>query len=77
MVMRETFLLVVGGLAIGVPAAGFASRLIANELFGLKPGDPVTFLTASVAMAAVMMTASYLPARRAASVDPINALRAE
>jgi predicted permease len=77
MVMRETFLLVVGGLAIGVPAAGFASRLIANELFGLKPGDPVTFLTASVAMAAVMMTASYLPARRAASVDPIHALRAE
>jgi predicted permease len=77
MVMRETFLLVVGGLAIGIPAAGFASRLIANELFGLKPGDPVTFLTASVAMAAVMMTASYLPARRAASVDPINALRAE
>jgi ABC-type antimicrobial peptide transport system permease subunit len=77
MVLRETFLLVVCGLAIGVPAALFASRLLASQLFGLKPGDPLTFLAACVVIAAATMMASYLPARRAASVDPLQALRTE
>jgi predicted permease len=77
MVLSETFLLVVCGLAIGVPAAVFASRLIASQLFGLKWTDPVTFLAASAVMTAVTMMASYLPARRAASVDPMRALRSE
>jgi predicted permease len=77
MVLRETFLLVACGLATGVPAAVFASRLIASELFGLKWTDPATFLAASAVMTAVTMTASYLPARRAASDDPMQALRSE
>jgi predicted permease len=77
MILRETLLLVACGLAIGVPAAVFVSRLIATQLFGLKPGDPVTFLSASAVMIAVTMMASYLPARRAASVDPMQALRSE
>jgi ABC-type antimicrobial peptide transport system permease subunit len=77
MVLRETFLLVVCGLAIGVPASALGSRLIASQLFGLKPGDPVTFLVACVVMGAVTMIASYIPARRAASVDPMQALRSE
>jgi predicted permease len=77
MVLRETFLLVVCGLAVGVPAAIFTSRLIATQLFGLKPSDPITFLAASLIMSGVTMLASYLPARRAASVDPMRALRTE
>ena len=77
MVLRETFLLVAFGLAVGVPAAILASRLIASQLFELKPGDPVTFLATCLIMAAAAVTASYLPARRAASVDPMQALRTE
>jgi ABC-type antimicrobial peptide transport system permease subunit len=77
MVLRETLLLVGLGMVAGVSAAFFASRLIASQLFGLKPGDPVTFLAACVVMIAVTMIASYIPARRAASVDPMRALRSE
>jgi len=77
MVLRETLLLVGCGLAIGIPAAVVASRLIASQLFGLKAGDPVTFLAACIVMAAVTMIATYLPARRAASVEPRQALRSE
>lgn len=77
MVLGETLLLLICGLAIGVPVAFFASRLMASQLFGLNPGDPATFLIACAGMAAVTMAASYLPARRAASVDPMRALRSE
>ncbi|HTV09915.1 MAG TPA: FtsX-like permease family protein, partial [Candidatus Aquilonibacter sp.] len=77
MVLCETLLLVVCGLAIGVPAAALTSHWIASQLFRLHPGDPTTFVAACAAMAAVTMMASYLPARRAASVDPMRALRSE
>jgi ABC-type antimicrobial peptide transport system permease subunit len=77
MILHETLLLVACGLAIGVPVAALAARLIASQLFALKPGDPVTFLTACAIMAAVTVIASFLPARRAASVDPMRALRSE
>ncbi len=77
MVLRETLLLVACGLAIGVPVALFSARFIATQLFGLKPGDPLTFVIACAGMLAVTVAASYLPARRAASVDPMRALRSE
>jgi predicted permease len=77
MIMRETLLLVACGILIGLPVAWLASRLIASQLFGLKAGDPVTFSTACLGMAAVALAASYWPARRAASVDPMRALRTE
>jgi predicted permease len=77
MILWETLLLVACGLAIGVPAAAFVSRLIGSQLFGLNWIDPVTFVAACAAMTGVMTMASYLPARRAASVDPMRALRSE
>jgi predicted permease len=77
MVLSETLLLVVGGLAVGLPGAVFASHLIASQLFQIKPWDPITFLGACMLMAVVTITASYIPARRAASIDPMQALRTE
>jgi ABC-type antimicrobial peptide transport system permease subunit len=77
MIMRETLLLVLSGLAIGIPAAVLAARLLSSQLFGLNSSDPTTFFAACVAMTAVTLMASYLPARRAASVDPMKALRSE
>ena len=77
MVLRETLLLVVGGLVVGLPVAFFASRLIASQLFQIKPWDPITFLGACALMMVATMAASYIPARRAASIDPLQALRTE
>jgi predicted permease len=77
MVMKESLLLVILGLAIGVPSAWGAARLISNQLFGLSPSDPVTLLTAVVLLTLVAALAGYLPARRASRVDPLVALRYE
>ena len=77
MVLRETLLLVGLGLAIGIPAAMIASRLIASELFGLQSRDPITVLMASLLTASIAVLAGFLPARRASRVDPMVALRHE
>jgi predicted permease len=77
LILRETLLLVIGGLAIGLPAAALASRLITSELFGLAPWDPFTFLAACWLMSAVALFAAYIPAHRAASIDPLQVLRTE
>lgn len=77
MVLREALFLAGCGIAVGIPAAALTSRLVASQLFGLLPGDPVTFLSVCVLMAVMTVLASYLPARRAASVDPMQALRSE
>jgi ABC-type antimicrobial peptide transport system permease subunit len=77
MVMRETLLLVVVGVAAGVPIALGASRLVRSELYGLSPGDPFTILITTLVMLGVASLAGYLPARRATKVDPIVALRYE
>jgi len=68
MVLCETLVLVICGFVVGLPGAAFASQLIASQLFGLRPWDPMTFLTACMLWATVTLTASYMPARRAASV---------
>jgi predicted permease len=77
LVMRESITLVAAGVSIGLVAAVAASRLVASLLFGLAATDAVTMLTAVMVMVAVSAVAGYLPARRAARVDPLVALRYE
>ena len=77
MVVRQAMLLAGAGLIVGLVAALALSRTLTTLLFDMSPTDPVTFATVIGVLAAVAFLASYLPARRAASVDPIEALRAE
>jgi predicted permease len=68
---------VVIGLALGLPAAWMASRGVQSLLFGLSPNDPLTMLGSAAALAACGIAVAYFPARRAARVDPMTALRHE
>ena len=77
LVLGRSLALTLAGIAIGIAGAAGLTRYLESLLFGLRPLDPVTFATVAVAFAAVAMLASFLPARRAASVDPLVALRAE
>jgi predicted permease len=77
MILRETLHLVFAGLIVGVPAALIGARLIAAQLFGLNPTDPLTLVGAAAVLTLVAMLAGYLPARRASRVNPLNALRYE
>ncbi|HKQ77833.1 MAG TPA: ABC transporter permease [Blastocatellia bacterium] len=77
LVLRETLLLVSVGVAIGLPAALAAARMIKSWLFGLSANDPLTIALALLAMLATAALAGYLPALRAAQVDPMIALRHE
>jgi predicted permease len=77
LVLREGLPLIAAGLAFGLAAAFGLTRLMSALLFGVSPVDPVTFAGVSVALAAVALVASYLPARRASSMDPTEALRWE
>jgi len=65
------------GVTLGAAAAYGLTRLLAGLLFGVKAGDPLTFSTVSLALVAVAMLASFIPARRATRIDPIVALRYE
>jgi predicted permease len=77
MVMRESLLVAAIGVAIGLPLALLTGRLMASVLFDLQPSDKLTLLAAFMGVVAVSLTAGFLPARRAASIDPMQALRNE
>jgi ABC-type lipoprotein release transport system permease subunit len=63
------------GLLSGVVGALTASRALATLLFGVTPADPLAFAGVAAALAGIALLATYVPARRAAAVDPVNALR--
>ena len=77
MFMRSGLMLTCVGAGIGLIAAVCLTRLMKSLLFGISPLDPLTYATVPVVLAAAAVLASYLPARRAAAVDPADALRAE
>jgi predicted permease len=77
MFVRSALVLTGVGTAIGLGAAAALMRLMRTLLFGISPLDPVTFTAVPVALVAAAILASYLPARRTAAVDPVEALRAE
>lgn len=74
-IMRETAALAAAGVALGICCALSLARLVASLLFEMAPSDQATFIGAGVLMTAVALAAGYLPARRAAQVDPAVALR--
>jgi ABC-type antimicrobial peptide transport system permease subunit len=75
MILRETGWLALFGVAIGLAAAYAATRYVQSMLYGIAPRDVTTFAEAAVVLIAVAALAGYLPARRAARVDPMVALR--
>lgn len=77
MIVKNGTLLACAGALLGLAAAFLLTRLMASLLFGVGPTDPLTFLCAPVALIAVAILASYIPACRAAKVDPMVALRYE
>ena len=77
MVVTQGARVVLVGVVIGVAAALAATRLLGTLLYGIRAVDPVLFAAMSLMMVAIGMVASYMPARRASSVDPLESLRSE
>jgi ABC-type antimicrobial peptide transport system permease subunit len=77
MIVRQGARLVLIGIGTGVIASLVLTRLATKLLFGVSATDPATFAAVPLLLAGVAMLASWLPARRAAKVDPMSALRAE
>ena len=77
MIVRESLVLAVAGLALGLPFSFLLAHALRSLLYGLGPADPVTFLLALLGISVITLAASVIPARRASTVDPMQALRSE
>ena len=77
LVLREAFGLAAAGVALGIAGALAVTRLMSALLFGVSPTDPLVFTATAAGLAAIVLAAGYLPARRATRVDPMAALRHE
>jgi predicted permease len=76
-VLRQGMRLTVVGIVLGLALSFAVTRLLAGLLYGIGPGDPLTYLAVSLFLATVALASCYFPAHRAASIDPMQALRAE
>ena len=72
--MREVIVLVGVGVTLGLGAAWGLSRLIGNQLYGVSPNDPVTMAVAACGLTVIAALAGYIPALRAAPVNPVTAI---
>jgi len=77
LILRPGFALTLAGAGLGIAGAMALIRSMSAMLFGVRPTDPLTFAAVSIVLVLVSLLASYLPARRAAKVDPMVALRYE
>lgn len=77
MILEDSLVLIAAGLAVGLPLAWFGSKLMESMLYKLQAHDPVSFVAAGLGVMVVSLAAALLPARRAASVEPMHALRNE
>jgi ABC-type antimicrobial peptide transport system permease subunit len=77
MVIAQGLVLVLGGIAAGLIGAALAGKLVASMLFGVQPLDGVSFIGAALLLSTIAAVAAFLPAHRAASIDPTQALRSE
>lgn len=77
MVLREGLTVAMAGIVAGTASAFVLARVLAGLLYGITPTDPVSFLLASAGLLSLTLVASYIPAKRAARIDPIGAIRAE
>ena len=77
MILGDSLYLTAVGIAVGVPFAMLVGRALASSLYGVKPLDGASYLLAILGLPAVALAASALPARRAASIEPLTALRTE
>jgi ABC-type antimicrobial peptide transport system permease subunit len=77
MILRDSLRLVAAGVIVGIAVAAGAVRLVADMLYGLSPTDLLTYVGVALLLVAVALLACWLPARRAAKIDPMVALRAE
>jgi predicted permease len=77
MVLRDSLMLTAAGVALGVPLASLVAKALTSTLYGVKPHDGLSYALAVCGVALVAVVASLIPARRAANIDPLSALRAE
>lgn len=75
--MKEGGVLLASGLVLGLAGAFFAARVIRGLLFGVAPHDPITLIAVAVMMAVIGAGACWIPAHRAARIDPVIAMRSQ
>jgi ABC-type antimicrobial peptide transport system permease subunit len=76
MVVRQGIAVAVAGVIVGLTIAAVLGRFVGTLLYGVSPGDPLTYVVVPAVLLVLSAAASYIPARRAASVDPLRTLKA-